>query len=112
VARPPVTACRHWVTNGRADNMSGMSEPPQPADPLCATPKSAALNDFRTFCALPDWFDRAPASAGLRCYASYPWLCSGTSVWFSVVPEFCSRSLGSSAFAAGQVRRHTRPEGA
>jgi hypothetical protein len=30
-----------WVTNGCADNMSGTSEIPQLAAPLCATRKSA-----------------------------------------------------------------------
>src|SRR6266404_1835261 len=34
------------------------------------------------------------------------------SVRFSLSPEFCSRSGGSSAFAAGQVKRQVTPEGA
>src|SRR6267154_4274016 len=33
-------------------------------------------------------------------------------VRFSLSPEVCSRSQGSSAFAAGQVKRQVTPEGA
>ena len=33
-------------------------------------------------------------------------------VRFSLSPEVCSRSQGSSAFAAGQVKRQVKPEGA
>jgi hypothetical protein len=36
------------VTNGCADNMSGTSEVPQLADPLCATRKSAEVGHLRT----------------------------------------------------------------
>ena len=35
------------VTNGCADNMSGTSEVPQLADPLCATRKSAEVGHKR-----------------------------------------------------------------
>jgi hypothetical protein len=42
-----------------------------------------------------------------------PRLCqSCRQLGFSLSPEFCSRSGGSSAFAAGQVRRQVTPEGA
>ena len=34
---------RSWATNSCADNMSGTSEVPQLADPLCATSKSAEV---------------------------------------------------------------------
>jgi hypothetical protein len=38
-----------WVTNGCADNMSGTSEVPQVADPLCATRKSAEVGHKPSF---------------------------------------------------------------
>ena len=36
------------VTNGCADDVSGTSEGPQLADPLCATRKSAEVGHFET----------------------------------------------------------------
>jgi hypothetical protein len=37
------------VTNGCDDNMSGTSQVPQPADPLCATRKSAEVGHERSY---------------------------------------------------------------
>jgi hypothetical protein len=43
------------VTNGRADTMSGTSEVPQLADPLCARRKSAEVGQFRTYACSLDY---------------------------------------------------------
>jgi hypothetical protein len=77
------------------------------------TKARAGVGQFRTFAALLGGSRGDARLRGSRCYVSHPCLCMCASVRSSPAAKFdLHLQQGSSAFTAGQVKRHTRPEGA